>query len=158
MKKKKKEGNTSFRSIFGASVFLPRVEVNFEAPVYPSNKQDRKGQDSTKRSLNRQIVRKEEKGIVHLKILKLDNSIMKIHKSIRTKRHEKGRRFIFEQNSIVWRGLNSANFVAQFFEAARKRSLAFRAIISLNRRSKDNGPRRSLSSIFFHAGGILVTR
>lgn len=52
------------------------------------------GQDSTKRSLNRQIVRKEEKGIVHLKILKLDNSIMKIHKSIRTKRHEKGRRFI----------------------------------------------------------------
>lgn len=67
-------------------MFLPRVEVNFEAPVYPSNKQDRKGQDSTKRSLNRQIVRKEEKGIVHLKILKLDNSIMKIHKSIRTKR------------------------------------------------------------------------
>lgn len=152
--KKKKEGNTSFRSIFGASVFLPRVEVNFEAPVYPSNKQDRKGQDSTKRSLNRQIVRKEEKGIVHLKILKLDNSIMKIHKSIRT-----GRRFIcVGQNSIVWRGSNSANFVAQFFEAARKRSLAFRAIISLNRRSKDNGPRRSLSSIFFHAGGILVTR
>lgn len=89
MKKKKKEGNTSFRSIFGASVFLPRVEVNFEAPVYPSNKQDRKGrtrEPSTKRSLNRQIVRKEEKGIVHLKILKLDNSIMKIHKSIRTKR------------------------------------------------------------------------
>lgn len=117
MKKKKKEGNISFRSIFGASVFLPRVEVNFEAPVYPSNKQDRKGQDSTKRSLNRQIVRKEEKGIVHLKILKLDNSIMKIHKSIRTKRHEKGRRFIcVGQNSIVWRGLNSANFVAQFFE------------------------------------------
>lgn len=157
MKKKKKEGNTSFRSIFGASVFLPRVEVNFEAPVYPSNKQDRKGrtrEPSTKRSLNRQIVRKEEKGIVHLKILKLDNSIMKIHKSIRT-----GRRFIcVGQNSIVWRGSNSANFVAQFFEAARKRSLAFRAIISLNRRSKDNGPRRSLSSIFFHAGGILVTR
>lgn len=143
-------------------MFLPRVEVNFEAPVYPSNKQDRKGrtrEPSTKRSLNRQIVRKEEKEIVHLKILKLDNSIMKIHKSIRTKRHEKGRRFIcVGQNSIVWRGLNSANFVAQFFEAARKRSLAFRAIISLNRRSKDNGPRRSLSSIFFHAGGILVTR
>lgn len=139
-------------------MFLPRVEVNFE--VYPSNKQDRKGrtrEPSTKRSLNRQIVRKEEKGIVHLKILKLDNSIMKIHKSIRTKRHEKGRRFIcVGQNSIVWRGSNSANFVAQFFEAARKRSLAFRAIISLNRRSKDNG--RSLSSIFFHAGGILVTR
>lgn len=70
-------------------MFLPRVEVNFEAPVYPSNKQDRKGrtrEPSTKRSLNRQIVRKEEKGIVHLKILKLDNSIMKIHKSIRTKR------------------------------------------------------------------------
>lgn len=152
MKKKKKEGNTSFRSIFGASVFLPRVDVNFEAPVYPSNKQDRKGQDSTKRSLNRQIVRKEEKGIVHLKILKLDNSIMKIHKSIRTKRAVD----LFASNSIVWRGSNSANFVAQFFEAARKRSLAFRAIISLNRRSKDNG--RSLSSIFFHAGGILVTR
>lgn len=138
-------------------MFLPRVEVNFEAPVYPSNKQDRKGrtrEPSTKRSLNRQIVRKEEKGIVHLKILKLDNSIMKIHKSIRTKRAVD----LFASNFIVWRGSNSANFVAQFFEAARKRSLAFRAIISLNRRSKDNGPRRSLSSIFFHAGGILVTR
>lgn len=150
--KKKKEGNTSFRSIFGASVFLPRVEVNFE--VYPSNKQDRKGrtrEPSTKRSLNRQIVRKEEKGIVHLKILKLDNSIMKIDKLIRTKRAVD----LFASGRILSFG---ANFVAQFFEAARKRSLAFRAIISLNRRSKDNGPRRSLSSIFFHAGGILVTR
>lgn len=84
MKKKRKEIHLSV--LFLEQVCFYQGSRLISKFIRLINRIVKDGQDSTKRSLNRQIVRKEEKGIVHLKILKLDNSIMKIDKLIRTKR------------------------------------------------------------------------